>query len=134
MLDLLTNELWQTVQGGGSKDKIHVRITVLNVVLAMLLRYHTAANADEERWIFCLEMLVLPDDRERLLLGMLADCAGVDKDQVGILGRLCQHVSHGKGHSRKLFAVRLILLTAKGQDKGFSSSARFGGVSIVFLP
>ena len=94
MLDLLTNELWQTVQGGGSKDKIHVRITVLNVVLAMLLRYHTAANADEERWIFCLEMLVLPDDRERLLLGMLSHRAGVDHNKIGKGGLGADLIAH----------------------------------------
>ena len=88
---------------------------MLDLVLAMLLRDHTATHTDHKGWLFCLEVLILPHNGECLLLGMLANGAGVDHDQVGILGGFRNRISHCLAQPRDLFAVGFVLLTAKGE-------------------
>ena len=48
---------------------------------------------------------------------MLADGAGVDRDQIGVGRVVTELVAHVLRHTRKLFAVCLVLLAAKGQHK-----------------
>ena len=82
----------------------------------MPLGSHTSANADDERGIPFPQMLISADDRQDLELCMLTDRAGIDEDQACFLGGIGQTVAHFDGHAAKLFAIGLVLLTAKGQN------------------
>ena len=115
--DLLPEQLGKTVQGCRAEGQVHVRILVLDILAAVLLRHHTAADRNDQRGLFGFEVLILPHDGKCLLLGVLANGAGVDRDQIGICGVGAKLVAHVLRHTRKLFAVRLVLLAAKGQHK-----------------
>ena len=97
----------------------------------MLLGGHAPANADDEVGVFGADVLVLADDGEGLLLGMLADGAGVDHNEVGLLGGGHDLVAHLLGHARNLFAVGLVLLTPEGQYEAPAVLARLGGMGLV---
>ena len=123
---LLREQLRQAVQGRRSHYEIYVRIAEFDIVLAVLLRHHTTANGNNKRGIFLLEVLVLPYNGERSFFGVLANGAGVDYNKVSISRILYNGISHLFAHSRKLFAVCLVLLTAKGLHKcAGTPSARF---------
>ena len=122
--NLLPEQLGETVQGCRAEGYVHVRVFVLDILAAVLLRHHAAANRNQQRGLLCLEMLILPHDRERLLLGVLANGAGVDRDQVGVCGIGAKLVAHVLRHARQLFAVRLVLLAAKGQHKAFGRMSK----------
>ena len=113
---LLAKQLRQSVQGRGAHYKIDVRIAELDIVLTVLLRHHTATNSDHERGILLLDVLVLPNNGERSLFGMLANGTGVDHDKICLIGFINNVVAHFLAHTRKLFAIRHVLLTAKGFD------------------
>ena len=83
---LLAEKLGKTVNGRGSKHKIHVGVTALDLLAAMLLRYHATADRDHHIGTLRLEMLKLSYNGERLFFGMLPNSAGVHRDQIGILG------------------------------------------------
>ena len=87
-------ELGQSVQGRGSEHEINVRIAVLDILLAVLLRYHTSADTNKHIGLRRLKMLVLPDYRERLLLGMLSHRAGVDHNKIGKGGLGADLIAH----------------------------------------
>ena len=58
------------------------------------------------------------EQREYLALGMVAHGTGVDEDEIGALRHIGQVVTHRAAEPAHPFAVRLILLTAEGHDKG----------------
>ena len=97
-----------------SEQKIDIRIFVLNIVYAVLLRDHAAADSDKQLGIFFFYMLELPRDRQRFKLRMLAYRAGVYKNKIGILGLRHHRVAHLLRHSAQSLAVCLVLLTAEG--------------------
>ena len=131
-LQLLTKQLRQAVQGRGPHDEIDVRIAEFDIVLTVLLCHHTTANGNDECRILLFEMLVLPHDRERSFFGVLANGAGVDHDKIG-KGRVCDNsVPHLLTHTGKLFAIRLVLLTAKCLHKRAATFARGFKHTVIF--
>ena len=122
----MPEQLGKTVQGRRAEGQIHVRIFVLDILAAVLLRHHAAANGNDQRGLFSLEMLILPHDGQSLLLGVLTDGTGVDRDQIGVRRVVTKLIAHILGHTRKLFAVGHVLLAAKGQHKALGRSARLG--------
>ena len=98
----------------------------------MLLCDHASANTDHEIGVLDFEVLVLPNDGKCLLLRMLANGTGVDQDQIGLIRQIRPFISHGKRKACKLFAIRLILLTSKGQDKDAPTSSALRTEAFVF--
>ena len=60
---------------------VDIRVALLHRVDAVLLSDHAAADADDERRVFLLELLETAGDREGAELRVLADGAGVDDDE-----------------------------------------------------
>ncbi|CDC72645.1 uncharacterized protein BN580_01049 [Candidatus Colimorpha enterica] len=106
--------LRQFFRGSGSEKKIDVRVAVLYIVQPVLLRHHTAADADDKLRICRLYVLYLSGQRQCLKLRVLSHGAGIENDKSGIFGRVREFISHDDRHSGKSFAVRLVLLTAEG--------------------
>ena len=119
---------------GRAEDEIHIRIFIFQFVFAAFLCRHTTANGDDQLGILMLDMLILANDRECLQLRMLADGAGIDHNEICLLGLLSQLIAHRQGAPLDFFAVRLVLLTAKGQDKGTAALACFGRILIIPQP
>ena len=120
----LTEVFREAVEHGRFKRKIHIGITVFQLLHAMRLRRHAAADRDDKLAVLCFEMLILPDRRERLLLGMLTDGAGVDHDQIGVFYVIGDRIAHFRRHAAQLFRVRLVLLAAEGHDRGAARTPR----------
>ena len=133
LFDGVPQHLGEMVKGGGAQGEGHVGVLHLQLLAAMLLGSHAPANADDEVGILGADVLVLADDGQGLLLGVLTDGAGVDHDEVGLLGIGLDLVAHLLGHTRNLFAVGLVLLTPEGQNEAPAAAARGLGVGIVPL-
>ena len=86
----------------------------------MLLGDHTAADADDEVFVFGLDMLVLSNDGQSLFFGVLTNGASIDNDQVGGIGTVGGLIAHVNSHAQVFFAVRFILLTTKGLDENLA--------------
>ena len=97
-----------------SEQKINIRIFVLDIVYAVLLRDHAAADTDKQVGILFFYMLELTGNRERFKLRMLTYRTGVNKYQVCLLRLRYDRIAHLLRHSAQPLAVRLILLTAEG--------------------
>ncbi len=103
----------QTVQGLGPEDHVHVG-RALGDGRALLAR-HAAADADHQPRALGLERLPAPELREHLLLRLLAHGAGVEQDEVRLLGGTHALVAAlGTEHLRHLRGVVLVHLTAVG--------------------
>ena len=91
----------------------------------MLLVGHAAAQADDEAGLFFLKALQRAHVAEHPLLGVLTHGAGVEQDQVGILGLIAQAVADIHQHALDALAIVDVLLTAiavyKGQRRGVVS-------------
>ena len=83
----------------------------------MRLRGHAAADGNDQVGVLLLEVLILPDDGECALFGVLADGAGVDGDERGTVRLVADLVAHCARQTPQFFAVCLVLLAAKGQDE-----------------
>ena len=131
LLNGVPQHLGEMVERGGAQGEGDVGVLHFQLVAAMLLGGHTAANADDEVGVLRADVLVLADDGQGLLLGVLTDGAGVDHDEIGILGGCDDLVAHLLGHARNLFAVGLVLLASEGQDKALTRPSRLGGVGLI---
>ena len=100
----------------------------------MLLGGHAPAYADDEVGVLCADVLVLADDGQRFFLGMLADGAGVDHNEVGLVRLGNDLVAHFLGHTRDLLAVGLVLLASEGEDEAPAALPRLTGVGLVPRP
>ena len=105
------------MDGRGAEHDIDIRVAFFELLGAVLLRGHAAADGNDEGGIVLFEMLVLPDDRERALFGVLADGAGIDRNQGRVLRLVGDVISHLPRQPPELLAVRLVLLTAEGEDE-----------------
>ena len=119
---LLCKKLGKTVKLRGSEKNINVRIALLQRLNSMWLSCHTAANGNYRLRASRLYMLILSNQRQRSLLCVLTDGAGIDNDKMRLLGLVRNCISHKGAHSSYLLAVRLILLTAESQHECLGTS------------
>jgi hypothetical protein len=91
------DELGQAVQGLRAEDQVDVGRALDDGVA--FLRGHAAADPDHHRLATLLERLPAAELAEHLFLGLLADRAGVDQDDVGFLdvGGQFEAVAGGRG-------------------------------------
>src|SRR6266446_556365 len=73
---------------------------------------HASHDADDQLGVFRLELPELAELREDLLLRLLADRAGVDEDQVGLLLVCSELIALGAEQARDALRVVLVHLTA----------------------
>ena len=105
----------QAMQGLRAEHQVDVRRALDDG--RALLAGHAAAHADQQARVALLQVAHAAQVGEHLLLGLLAHRAGVEQDQVrlvGVVGRLqplggAQHVGH-------LVRVVLVHLAAEGAD------------------
>ena len=118
LLQLLGNELRQGVDAVHAKHKVNIGVTLTQLFYHMLLVRHAAAQADDEVMLFFLESLQGTYVAEHTLLGMLTHGAGVEEDQVCILGLIAQAIADVHQHALDPLAVVHVLLTAIAVHKG----------------
>ena len=103
----------QAVQGLRAEDHVHIGCTLDDG--GALLAGHAAAHADHHAFFF--EVLDATEVGEDLLLGLLADGAGVEEDQVGFFGVVGGRVAFGGVHDvGHLVRVIFVHLAAIGLD------------------
>ena len=99
----------QPVQGLRSEHEVDERRAPDDRIA--LLAGHAAADADDHRGLVLLELLPAAELAEHLLLGLLADRAGIDQDDVRLGGILGQHQAVRRaedvGHLRRVVLVHL---------------------------
>ena len=137
LLQLLGNQLRQGIDAVHAKHQIHIGVTLAQLFHNVLLVSHAAAQADDETGLFFLEPLQRAHVAEHPLLGVLAHGAGVEQDQVGVLGLIAQAVADIHQHAFDALAVVDVLLTAvavhKGQRRGVVGLPhQLGGNGIMF--
>ena len=130
--ELFAQKFGESVDRRRAEQNIHVRIFEFDIVDPMLLHHHAAANNDDQLGIFRLQMLVLSHQGKRPLLRMLANGAGVDHNEPSFLGSIGHFISHCHSHACQPFAVRLVLLTAKGQYEGAGTASVLCQIPLVF--
>ena len=118
LLQLLGNELRQGVDAVHAEHKVHIGIALAQLFHHVLLVGHASAQADDQARLFFLESLQGTYVAEHTLLGMLTHGAGVEEDQVGILGLIAQAIADVHQHALDPLAVVHVLLTAIAVHKG----------------
>ena len=103
----------------------------------MLLVGHAAAQADDEAGLFFLEPFQRAHVAEHPLLSVLTHSAGIEQNQVSILGLIAQAIADIYQHALDALAVVNVLLTAvavhKGQRRGVVGLPhQLGGNGIMF--
>ena len=101
----------------GAENQSDKRKAVVDAVGDMLLLHHTAAQRDQNLRMLPLEIFQRADIAEHPVLRMLADGAGVEQNEVGVIGRIRKGKARFCQHTLDFFAVGDILLTAVGADK-----------------
>ena len=118
LLQLLGDELGQGVDAIHAEDEVNVGVTLAQLLHDVLLVGHAAAESDDEAALFLLQALEGAHVAENALLGVLTDGAGVEEDEVGILGLVAQAVADVHQHALDALAVVDVLLTAVAVDEG----------------
>ena len=125
LLQLLSNELGQRIDAIHAKDQIDIGIALAQLFYHMFLVGHAAAQADHQAALFLLQALQCTHIAEHALLGVLPHGAGVEEDEVCILGLIAQAVADIHQHALDALAIVDVLLTAiavyKGQRRGVVS-------------
>jgi hypothetical protein len=112
----LAEHLRQAVQGLRTKHQVHERRT-LGDRLTLLAR-HAAADADDHLRPARLQKPPFPEQREHLLLRLLAHRAGVHEEQVRFRRVVGGHeIRAGAQHVRHPGGVVLVHLAAEGLDE-----------------
>ena len=118
LLQLLGNELRQGVDAVHAKHKVNIGIALAQLFHHMFLVGHTAAQADHQAALFLLQALQCTHIAEHALLGVLTHGAGVEEDEVCILGLIAQAVADIYQHALDALAIVDVLLTAIAVHKG----------------
>ena len=122
LLQLLRDELGQGVDAVHAEHEVHIRIALTQFFDHMLLIGHAAAQTDHQAGLFLLQALQRAHIAEHALFGVLTDGAGVEEDEVGVLGLVAQTVADVHQNALDAFAVVDVLLAAvavhKGQRRG----------------
>ena len=108
-------ELPQMVRG---KHAVHVGIGFFDALGHLRLAHHAAADEDLLPRVAALGMHQRADVAEHALLGVLADGAGVQDDDVRALLGVREAVARALQHPADALGVRLVLLAAVGIHKG----------------
>ena len=137
LLQLLGNQLRQSVDAVHAEHQIHIGVALAQLFHNVFLVGHAAAQSDDEAGLFFLKALQRAHVAEHPLLGVLTHGAGVEQDQVGILGLIAQAVADIHQHAFNALAVVDVLLTAvavhKGQRRGVVGLPhQLGGNGIMF--
>ena len=137
LLQLLRNELRQGVDAVHAEHEVHIGVALAQLFHHMLLVGHAAAQADHQAGLFLLQALERAHIAENALLGVLADGAGVEEDEVGVFGLVAQAVADIHQHTLDALAVVDVLLTAVAMDerqrRGVVCLAhQLGGGGVVF--
>lgn len=98
----------------------------------MLLLRHAAAHADEHIRAAAFERLEGADVAENPILGMLPDGAGVEQDEIRVVGLLGEAEAHIRQHALDVFGIGDILLAAEGAHAGQGRTV--GQAAFVMLP
>src|SRR3989304_9342723 len=99
----------------GPRHEIEVREAILEAVALALCE--AAAEADLQARVPSLEVLEGPQQAVDLRLGLLPDAAGVEQDEVRLLGPLGEFVPLPGEHAGDLLRVGFVGLTAKGDQR-----------------
>src|SRR2546425_1050974 len=111
------HQLTHTRHRGRAEHEVDGRRSLLDLPLPEL--GHAAHDADEDVGPLAFEKLELPQAREDLVLALLADGAGVQEDQIGVLRALRQLVALIAQQTRDALRVVLVHLTAVGDQVKF---------------
>ena len=120
------------------KDQVHIGVAAAQFFHHLLLVGHAAAQPDDEARLFLLEALEGPHVAEHPLLGVLPHGAGVEEDQVGVLGPVAQAVADVHQHALDPLAVVDVLLAAVAVDEGqgrrvIGAADGLGGLGVVLI-
>ena len=109
-------QLGKMVKRMGAENQSDKRKAVVDAVGDMLLLHHTAAQRDQNLRMLPLEIFQCADVAEHPVLRVLSDSAGVEQNEVGVIGRIRKGKARFCQHTLDFFAVGDILLTAVGAD------------------
>jgi len=115
--DKLINELGQAVNCVGAENEIDIRITFFNTGGNLFLLNHTSAQGNYGLRTGLLYGFKGTNIAKHSVLRMTADCTGVKKYQIGVVGRIGKAKAHFGKHTLNTLAVTDILLTAVGMNK-----------------
>ena len=112
LLQFLGDQLRQGVDAVHAEHQIHIGVALAQLFHNVFLVGHAAAQSDDEAGLFFLKALQRAHVAEHPLLGVLTHGAGVEQDQVGILGLIAQAVADIHQHAFNALAVVDVLLAA----------------------
>ena len=118
LVQFLGDELGQRVDAVHAEHEVHIGVAPAQLFHDVLLVGHAAAEADDEAVLLLFQALEGAHVTEDTLLGVLTDGAGVEKDEVGVLGLVAQAVADVHQHTLDALAVVDILLAAVAVDEG----------------
>ena len=118
LVQFLGDELGQRVDAVHAEHEVYVGVAPAQLFHDVLLVGHAAAEADDEAVLLLFQALEGAHVTEDTLLGVLTDGAGVEKDEVGVLGLVTQAVADVHQHTLDALAVVDILLAAVAVDEG----------------
>ena len=110
--------LRQTVDDVGAKDDIHKGIALFQALRHVLLLGHAAAHGDDNRRPAALDVLQSAHVAEHPVLRVFPHGAGVEENEIRVLGTVCKGKTHFSQQALDLFPVRHILLAAVGTHIG----------------
>ena len=113
-------QLPQVVRG---EHAVHIGIGLAHALDHGGLAHHAAAQEDLLTWVAAAGMHERADIAEHALLGVLADGAGIEDDEVRALRAVRQTVATVLEHAADLLGIRLVLLAAVGLHKGHRRDA-----------
>ena len=137
LLQFLGDQLRQGVDAVHAEHQIHIGVALAQLFHNVFLVGHAAAQSDDEAGLFFLKALQRAHVAEHPLLGVLTHGAGVEQNQVGVLGLIAQAVADIYQHALDALAVVDVLLAAvamhKGQRRGVVGLPhQLGGNGIMF--
>ena len=138
LLQLAGQQAGEGVDAVHPKDQVHIGVAAAQFFHHLLLVGHAAAQADDEARLFLFQALEGPHVAKHPLFGVLPHGAGVEEDQVGVLGVVAQAVADVHQDPLDPLAVVDVLLAAVAVDIGqgrrvVMAADQCGGLGVMLV-
>ena len=111
-------QLRKLPQGLRAEYQVHMAVGMLDLIRHRRLLGHAAADAEQEVRVFLLGVDQLAHRAEHLFFRVLPDGAGIEDDDVRLIGVLGKGAAHVPQHPHDTLAVRHVLLAPVGLHAG----------------
>ena len=110
----IIHQFRKMMQRMGAEHQPDKRKAVIDTVGDMFLLHHAAAERNQNLRVLSFEIFKRADVSEHSVLGMLADCAGVEQNKIRFVWRVHKIKAGFSEHSLDFFTVGNILLATVG--------------------